>query len=225
MHVQRWRLTFARASSAADLAPREQAAAWDATLAAAAGDATGAGPADRPRFVPAAPLSTGMSADRELTDLLLARRLRMPDLRETLVDTLPDGHRLVDLHDVWVGEPSLPSQLVAGDYLVGLDGPTTGLDGTVAALLRASSVPRRRQKGDSVVTDDQRPLIIDVRVVAPDCLWMRLRFDPVLGTGRPEDVIHALGELAGTDLAPVRRHRERLWLRDELAVHGDELPV
>jgi len=225
MPVQRWRLTFARTASAADLTPREQTAAWGAVVAAilADGAARGTGPGsvsaapgDRARFIAAAPLPAGMSADRELTDLLLPSRWRLPDLRERLETALPAGHQLVDLHDVWVGEPSLPSQLVAGDYLVTLAGPAVSLEPSVNELLRAKWVPRHRQKGDSMVTDDQRPLIVDVRVAAPDCLWMRLRFDPALGTGRPEDVVRALGEMANVDLQPTCRHRERLWLRDEL---------
>ena len=221
MHAQRWRLTHSRAASVAGMAPREQAAAWDATLAALGDDAPTvavAGPSERPKLVPAAPLPVGMSADRELTDLLLPTRWTMPALRSRLDASLPGGHRLVDLWDVWAGAPSLPSQLVAGDYLVTLDGASTELSDLVASLLAAPSVARHRQKGESIVTDDQRPLILDVRVVAPDCLWMRLRFDPVLGTGRPEDVVRALGELGGTELQPTRRHRERVWLRDELDV-------
>ena len=44
----------------------------------------------------------------------------------------------------------------------------------------------------------------------------RTRFDPVRGTGRPEEVVAALADLAGTPLPVGSIVRERLVLADEL---------
>ena len=44
----------------------------------------------------------------------------------------------------------------------------------------------------------------------------RTRFDPVLGTGRPEEVVAAVAEAAGADLVIGAVVRERLILADDL---------
>ena len=41
------------------------------------------------------------------------------------------------------------------------------------------------------------------------------RFDPELGSGRPEEVVAALGEVAGVELAVESMVRVRLILADE----------
>ena len=51
--------------------------------------------------------------------------------------------------------------------------------------------PREREKGNTTVRYDLRPLLVDVGMAAtgpPPVLRIRTRFDPVLGTGRPEEV-------------------------------------
>jgi hypothetical protein len=224
MTIQRWRLTFSRTAETANLQPRELTAAWAALIGSIAGDS-----AERPRLVHAAPLPIGMTADRELSDLLLPQRFTIGTLRDLLRRGMPAGHDLRGLHDVWVGEPSLPSLVVAGDYTVTVAGvderqrSRVDLEAAVAELLKAPTVSRTRTKGDRTVTDDQRPLILDVRATGSDRLWMRLRIDAILGTGRPEEVVQALGEILGTPLDAQARHRERLWLRDEPGLAPDAI--
>ena len=50
----------------------------------------------------------------------------------------------------------------------------------------------------------------------PVALRTRTRFDPVLGTGRPEEVVAAVAEAAGLDLVIGAVVRERLILADDL---------
>ena len=57
-----------------------------------------------------------MLAEHELADLYLAERLTAPDLRARLDAGMPRGYSVVDLHDVWIGEPALAPQLAAADY-------------------------------------------------------------------------------------------------------------
>ena len=61
--------------------------------------------------------------------------------------------------------------------------------------------------------------MVDVAVAAagpPLIVRARTRFDPALGTGRPEEVVGALGDLAVAALAPRSIVRERLILADEV---------
>jgi hypothetical protein len=132
---------------------------------------------------------------------------------------MPDGWRLVDLHDVWLGSPPLAGQVAAADYRIGVSGTDRrALADAAAGLLAAPELPRDRPKGGSSVRYDLRPLLADVRVVddgPPTLLRARTRFDPVLGTGRPEEVVAALGDVVGRPLTVTSLVRERLILVDE----------
>jgi hypothetical protein len=78
---------------------------------------------------------------------------------------------------------------------------------------------RERTKGTSLVAYDLRPLLDDIRVLddrPPTTVRARTRFDPVRGTGRPEEVVAALGDRLGAPLAVSSIVRERLILADEL---------
>ena len=76
-----------------------------------------------------------------------------------------------------------------------------------------------RMKGTSVVHYDLRPLLLDIRVVVggpPARLRVRTVFHPELGTGKPAEVVAALGDMAGAALDIGSIVRERLILADEL---------
>jgi hypothetical protein len=224
MPAQRWRLILARSATGPDLSQREQGTVWAAALGAAGLD----GGPEASRIVFAAPMPAGMSADADLADLFLPQRRTLADVRARLAPKLPDGYRLVDLHDDWVGEPALPGQVVAGDYRVRvvrgpgtplLDDAARDLGAAVPALLAASTIERVRRRPDRPA-GNLRPLVDVVRVLERDRLWMRLRFDPALGTGRPEEVVAALAVLAGRSFMAQDPHRERLWLRAESTAGG-----
>ena len=55
-----------------------------------------------------------MAAERELADILLTELLPRGEVREGIGAGLPDGWRLVDLYDVWLGAPALAGQVVGG---------------------------------------------------------------------------------------------------------------
>lgn len=181
---QRWRLVYARSESAPHLAQPDQQSAWEAALLASGLPVVGQDlEPPRPRIAFAAPLGVGLPAERELADLFLAERLPVAGVRSALEATLPEGHRLVELHDVWLGEAALPGQVVAADYRasvrvgasadggeapVGREAPV-GASGVVAEaarrLLTASSLPRTRDKGGQRVAYDLRPLLADISVI------------------------------------------------------------
>ena len=217
MHVQRWRLIYRRGPDAPDLSQRDQLAAWQRCIVSA-----GLAPADGPdaaKVVLAAAMPSGMTGDRELADILLPVRVTAADAREGLRGALPTGHELVDLFDVWTGEPALPGQVVAADYLVDIDAQPAGtapidLASAIEALLAAETLPRGRARSGGSASANLRPLIHDVQE-HPGGLWMRLRMDPSLGSGRPDEVLAAIIAMTGRDITATRIRRERLWLRDE----------
>jgi Uncharacterized protein conserved in bacteria (DUF2344) len=226
MPAQRWRLIVSRSDDAANLAQREQIAAWDAMLEASG--FTEPTVTDRARLVPGAPIPVGLTASREPFDLFLPERRTAAEVRSRLEPQFPVGHRLVDMYDVWLGEPPLPGVVVAGDYLVEIAAlpasagdamvppPRPAIRAAVEAFLAASTIERARSRPDRPGAGNLRSLVMDIQQPSDSHLWMRLRFDPVLGTGRPEEVVAALGTLAGLPLVPVRRHRERIWLKGEM---------
>jgi radical SAM-linked protein len=231
--VQRWRVTFRRPTGAPEQAHQALAAEWSERLAATglpfAGAAAGADagvagvePA-RPRLVFAAPLPLGMAADRELVDVELSERRQIGEVRDAISAALPEGLELVDLHDVWLGEPSLAGLARRADYLVRLeDRPRAAdLQAAVASLLAAPELIRSRDKGGRTVDYDLRPLVVDVGIADPGppiALRITTAFDPERGVGRPEDVVAALAEFlppGGPAPGVASIERERIVLAGE----------
>lgn len=197
--VQRWRLVLARDPLPASLGQRESVGAWDEALAASGLPIAGLdAPRPRPRFVLAAPLAAAVRGDAELADLWLVERLPRWQVREHLAPHVPAGHALVDLYDVWLGEPALPGQLVASVYRAALHAPADAgaLARAAETLMLAESLPRERRKGDATVAYDLRPFLGALEVLPSDAgavvVRMTLRHDPARGLGRPEEALAAL---------------------------------
>lgn len=238
--VQRWRLVLRRAGGDAGAAQK----AWLAALAGRLGDAglPLAGlelDPPRPRVTLAAPLPAGVPGERELVDLLLVERLPAWRVREAVADAGEAG-TLVDLHDIWLGEPPLPGQVTGAVYRVHVAAPPTGRplgrllsDGAVE-MLAAPTLPRVRRKGDGAVDYDLRPFLVDIRAVPADDRSPRVhgielivvratvRHDPEKGIGRPDEVLDELAARSGVHLQRLDLVRERLLLADELAPIGAE---
>lgn len=219
---QRWRLVVGRSAEAPAQAHREVTESWTSALTSTDLPlATGAGPGSRPRVSFGAPLPVGMAAEGELIDVVLVERWPAWRVREAIEGRTPQGWQLVDLHDVWLAGPPLPGRVAAADYRVTLDEAvdTTALARAAEHLLAASRLPRERSKGGGVVAYDLRPLLIDIAQAAspPATIRIRTRFHPELGTGRPEEVVAALGEIAGVTLEPRSMVRERLIVAEDLA--------
>jgi hypothetical protein len=174
----------------------------------------------RPRIAFGAPVPARLELERELADIVLTEFVPTWRVRDGLAEHLPAGWRLVDVHDVWLGSPALAGQVVAADYRIEVRGVGGDLLAAAAlGLLDATELPRERLKGGSTVRYDLRPLLADVSVVSvapPVVLRVRTRFDPVLGTGRPEEVVAALGDAVGSQLVVASLVRERVILGDEV---------
>ena len=216
---QRWRLVLARSAGAPELAGRELIDVWETAV-----EESGL-PLFRPvgrvrgRIAFGAPIPAKLEVERELADILLTEFVPTWRVREGLTGHLPDGWRLVDLYDVWLGSPALAGQVAAADYRIrvtGADGPA--LAAGAAQLLASAELSRERQKGGAAVRYDLRPLLVDIGVVdhdPPASLKARTRFHPVLGTGRPEEVVATLGDAVGAQLVVTSIVRERLILAEE----------
>jgi len=223
---QRWRVRFRRRPDAPALPQREQLAAWEEAVTTSGLPLAGLDlPAPRPRLVFAAPLGVGVAAEGELVDLILVERRTVAEVRARLTGTLPAGHELIDVHDVWLGEPSLSGRVAAAEYRVELaatpDLPDRGaLEEAFDRLLDATTLPRIRDKGGRPVAYDLRPLLAAASVLpaaadAPVRLRIRTKFDPERGVGRPEEVLAALSELVGVPLDAASIVREGVILVGE----------
>jgi hypothetical protein len=217
---QRWRLVLACGCDASGRSGRDQTEMWEAALASSGLPLFCPSGRARARVAFGAPLPTGIAGERELADILLARFEPAWRVREALAGHLPDGWRLVDLYDIWLGAPALAGQVVAADYRIDLGDVDAGvIIAAVDALLAAERLPRERLKGGSTVRYDLRPLLAMAWVADPGpplLLGIRTRFHPELGTGRPADVLAALGDTAGMILDDGSIVRERLILAEDL---------
>jgi radical SAM-linked protein len=219
---QRWRLVVARDPDPSEASQRDVADAWTRALTSAGLPlAWTDGARARARISFGAPLPVGVAAEREYIDVVLTERWPTWRLRDALHGRLPPGWRIVDLHDVWLAGPPLAGRVAAADYRVTLADPVD--PGRLAAaahdVLAARRLPRSRQKGAGAVEYDLRPLLIDLRLRdagPPVVITMRTLFHPELGTGRPEEVVAALGERLGIGVAARSIVRERVILTEEL---------
>lgn len=221
---QRWRLVLARSGDAPRMVGRELMEAWETALAGTSLPLHRPAGRARARVAFGAPLPAGMAAEGELADIVLTEAVPVWALRDALEGRLPEGWRLLDVADVWLGAPALAGRVAAADYRIEVGpldpGTVTALRAAAQALLAAPELPRERQKGGTAVSYDLRPLLADVSVGdagPPLVVFVRTRFDPVLGTGRPEEVIAALGEGAGAVLEIRAIVRERLVLAEDIA--------
>ena len=222
---QRWRIVFARSAAASSVQPADEAGQWTAALAAAGVPlAAGGGKSTRPRLTFGAPAPPGVACEGELADLVLTERLTRADLRDRLERACPPDRRVVDLYDVWLGEPSLAARLAAADYRIVVGGASAD-DLAVAAgeLLAATTLPRRRSKGEGRTVDyDLRPLVLDLttrasRTATDEAIVrVRLRLAQDGPSGRIEELVAALAENTGRELTLRSAVRERLLTSDEL---------
>jgi hypothetical protein len=102
------------------------------------------------------------------------------------------------------------------------------LAAAAAGLLAAATLPRMRTKGGVGRPYDLRPLLAEVRVVKDESggheLLITTRLDPVLGAGRPEEVVLALAEATGSAFSIDSVVRERLVLADPRPAPAEASP-
>lgn len=221
---QRWRLVLARSADAPELAGRELADAWDEAIAATRLPLYRATPAGRARVAWGAPLPSRMAAEREPAEIVLSEVVPVWQVRDALTRCLPPGWSLVDLHDVWLGAPALAGQVTGAVYRVTLEASgcpdADAVRSAAAVLLAAGELIRTRLKGGTSVAYDLRPLLAALSVVEPGppvVLRIETQIHPERGSGRPEEVVAALGDRMGQPIVARSIVRERLILAHEPA--------
>lgn len=174
----------------------------------------------RPRLSLAVALPLGYTSECELADIWLTDRMEPEDARAQMMSKIAPGIDVQAVSEVPLNEPSLQSQTEASRYAVTLLDPIDEalLQGRIANLLAADSIPRRRQgKRGQVKRYDLRPLIFDLALREQAgkfaMIEMYLSLMPAK-TGRPDEVLEVL-EL---DPLAARVHRTALVLGEATAV-------
>ena len=201
--MQRWCVAFRRRQDAPTLPQRDALDAWEASIRASGLPYVAASSGgSRPKLSFGIPVGGGLEARRDLVEFTLTQRLPVWRVREALGRALPPGHDLVDLHDVWLGEPALPARVVAAEYEARLlpNTDVAQVQAAVGQLLAAESLPRARERGDRTTSYDLRPFVIAAQLVENDersVLRFSLRHDPERGLGRYEEFLAELASRAG----------------------------
>ena len=151
-----------------------------------------------PRISLAAPLALGVTSQAELMDVLCSRQVSPHWFTGAVSQQLPPGIEILQVYNIDLSQPSLPSQVRFVEYEVVVETETEQKDteAAIAGLLSVKHLPWQHQRDTGPRNYDLRALIDDLWLIRwhqPCCtLGMRLRCDSS-GAGRPEQVALALG--------------------------------
>jgi radical SAM-linked protein len=148
----------------------------------------------RPQMQLAAALPLGFESVAELIDIWLEGDVPSPaDLLRRLIPAAPEGLHVAAIWSVDPAGPALQTLTRSATYRVVPDESLSAaeLQARTISLLARDSIPYTRRKKQI----DLRPLIdrIDVLPGDPPALSMTLSLSQEHGTGRPDDVLDALG--------------------------------
>ena len=163
-----------------------------------------------PRLSLAAPLPLGVTSEAELMDVFTVKSVSPQSLMSMVNCQLPPGIEITQACHVPLELPSLQSQVRLADYLVSVKGDVGGVSQAIESLLQKETLPWQHQRDTGTRNYDLRALIDDLWLGGwrdgGGEIGMRLVCS-VSGSGRPEQVVKALG----LD-EPVAVHRTRLVL-------------
>lgn len=216
MAVQRIRVKYGRTGELQYISHLDMMRAWHrAFRRAGISLAYSDGYTPRPRFSMAAALPVGVTAEGELMDLFLKRRLSPFYFLKLLSQQLPQGLQVIEAYDVPLGLPSLQSQVRKAEYrvVVATEATSEAIRATIGSLLEKKTLPWEHLRDKEVRRYDLRAQVYDIRLDGLDggeaTLVMLLKTEPS-GSGRPEQVVAALG----LPVPPRSIHRTRLLLAE-----------
>lgn len=195
MSKTRWRITYTVEGPLRYISHLEQVRVWERAIRRAGLPlAYSGGFTPRPRLQVAAPLPLGFASEAEWLDLWLEQPVEPERIVQALTRALPEGLTIRSIEEVPLVAPPLPSQVTAARYAVTVETkvPADEIRQRIEELLAAETLPRER-RGRSY---DLRPLILGLRleeVRAGECVLTMLLSAREGATGRPEEVIDALG--------------------------------
>jgi radical SAM-linked protein len=208
MDRQRLRITFARGENVRYVGHLDMVRTWERIVRRAGLPmAYSEGFNPQPRLSFAAALPVGCTSDQEVLDVILSEPRDPAEIRDRLNQAAPEGITVLDVAEVPYSAPALQTQIRAAEFVVTLLDPISPQDARqrVQALMNADSLERTRRHKSY----DLRPLILGMSVEASETgqvqVGMTLKAEES-GTGRPDEVVAALG----IDAAAVRIHRRRL---------------
>ena len=165
-----------------------------------------------PKISLAAPLALGVTGEAELMDVYTAGFISPHSFTACVSRQLPPGMEIIQVYHIAPTLPSLQAQVRYAEYVVEAEAKEGDEHVTqeIASLLAKESLPWQHQRDTGPRSYDLRALIDNLWLVSwhDDCatIGMRLRCDSH-GSGRPEQVIKALGLSQ-----PLSIHRTRLIL-------------
>lgn len=92
------------------------------------------------QFAFGAPVVAGIALERELADIVLTDSMPIWQVREAIAARSPEGWRLIDIHDVWLGAPPLAGQVAAADYRIDVGDTDAGAIAAAAEELGRRAV-------------------------------------------------------------------------------------
>ncbi len=197
--LQRLRIVFAKRTELKYISHLDLMRVWERALRRAnVGLAYSHGFNPRPKLVFASALPVGFTGSAEMVDITLRQRIELREFVARLKRQLPLGLRLVSVTEVPNTLPPLPTQVIAAEYRVFIETPDTPqqIEARLNSLLAAHSIPRQDRRPGKVRAYDLRPLIQELRMIGQRggmyIIAMRLQAGQQ-GTGRPDEVIDALG--------------------------------
>lgn len=197
--MHRLRVKFGRGNELKYLSHLDLMRLWDRALRRAGlPPAYSEGFSPHPHISFASPLAVGITSVGEIMDIFFERRIS-PDtfIRKVRVQ-IPAGIDIIEVFPVSPQAPSLQSCLRKAEYEVEIetDLSTDKIIDDINRLLALEKIPWHHSRDTGERFYDLRPLIDDVWMVEAIAgkvkIAMRLRCD-TSGTGRPEQVIKALG--------------------------------
>jgi len=151
-----------------------------------------------PKIALAAPLSVGVTGDAELMDISVDRIVSPHWFKSAVNSQLPPGVEVLDAFTIAPALPSLQSQVRFAVYSVEISTAKTAeeVQSDVRHLLAQENIPWHHERDTGRREYNLRRLVDSIEVIAckdGKCtLEMKLRCDES-GSGRPEQVVYALG--------------------------------
>lgn len=197
--MQRLRVRFSRGEEIKFISHLDIVRLWERALRRAQIPlAYSEGFSPHPRISLAAPLAVGVTSETELMDVFITKRVSPHWFTAITSQQLPLGIKILQVHQIALGMPSLQSRVGYAEYRVEVEtekGPKD-IDSAVASLLSVEHLPWHHQRDTGWRSYDLRVLIDDLWFIDwhhPYCtMGMRLRCDSS-GSGRAEQVTSALG--------------------------------
>jgi radical SAM-linked protein len=205
----RYRITFTRDRTVRFVGHLDLAKTWERVLRRAdLPVAFSQGFHPLPKITFASALPVGCTSEAEVMDVVLTEPIAPSDMAARLAPALPAGIAVASITEVPLNAPALQAALRWAEYVVTVETDETReqVESQVQTFLAAPSRMRER-RGKSY---DLRPLALSLIVKAVSAssaqIAMRLLADTSAGTGRPDEVLAALGWAD----APAQIHRREL---------------